>query len=188
MSVAYVVARGVTALASTSVSHARVLQVTYPQPPTDHALVYVAGADNALAPLPFETGTTPLHVDVEAKNNKRSYVEIRGERAGEVITNGLPHFYLFVADEANVKLPFIVRLTGKNGARRVVVMAQKGYKGFAVDSEAIIKPNYRVLSRAGGAQFMEVTPREPLMMGEYAIMGADLTRIATFRIAEAASR
>jgi hypothetical protein len=185
---ACIAAAGMTILASANNSEALLLQVTYPQPPADHALVYVADAQNALMPLPFETGTTALHLDAVAKSDKRSYVEIRGERATTLITNDLPHFYLFVPDEANVKLPFIVRLSEKNGARRVTAMAQKGYKGFAVDSEEIIKPNYRVLSRNGGVQFMEVSPREPLMTGEYAIMGADLGRIATFRIAEALSR
>lgn len=163
-------------------------QETFPQPPADHALVYVADAQNALAPLPFETGTTPLRIETVAKSDRRSYVELRGERAATVITNDQPRFYLFVADEANVKLPFIVHLTEKNGARRVTAMAQKGYQGFAVDSEEIIKPNYRVLARLNGVQFMEISPREPLMFGEYAIMGADLARIATFRIAPSASR
>jgi hypothetical protein len=129
-----------------------------------------------------------LHVELTAKSDRRSYVELRGARAATVITNDLPRFYLFVADEANVKLPFIVHLTEKNGARRVTAMAQKGYKGFAVDSDEIIKPNYRVLARNGGVQFMEITPREPLLTGEYAIIGADLQRIATFRIASSVSR
>ena len=163
-------------------------QETFPQPPADHALIYVAGEKNALTPLPFETGTTPLHVEMVAKSDKRSYVELRGARAATVITNDAPRFYLFVPDEANVKLPFIVRLTEKNGARRVTAMAQKRLKGFAIDSEEIIKPNYRVLAREGRVQFMEISPREPLMLGEYAIIGADLERIATFRVAQAANR
>lgn len=169
-------------------SAASLSQETFPQPPADHALIYVGDAKNALTPLPFETGTTPLRVEMVAKNDKRSYVELRGERAATIIVNDAPRFYLFVPDEANVKLPFIVRLKEQHGARRVTAMAQKGYKGFAVDSEEIVKPNYRVLSRAGGMQFMEISAREPLMLGEYAIMGADLERIATFRIAPAPNR
>src|SRR5947209_7044749 len=106
------------------------VQETFPQPPADHAIIYVADDKNMLAPLPFEKG----------------------------------------------------------GARRVTAMAQKRLKGFAIDSEEIIKPNYRVLAREGHVQFMEVRPREPLMLGEYAIIGTDLGRIATFRVARSPNR
>jgi hypothetical protein len=67
-------------------------------------------------------------------------------------------------------------------------MAQKGFKGFAVDSNEIVKPHYRVLGRDGGMIFMEIRSREPLMHGEYAIIGSDVRRIATFRIASASNR
>jgi hypothetical protein len=66
-------------------------------------------------------------------------------------------------------------------------MAQKGYKGFAIDSEEIIKPHYRVLGRDNGLIYMEIRPREPLMFGEYAIIGTDLARVATFRVAAASN-
>jgi hypothetical protein len=66
-------------------------------------------------------------------------------------------------------------------------MAQKGLKGFAIYSEEIVKPHYRVLGRADGLLYMEISPRESLTPGEYAIIGTDLQRIATFRVA-AASR
>ena len=81
-----------------------------------------------------------------------------------------------------------MRLTQKRGARRVVAMAKKGYKGFAIGSEEIVKPHYRVLGREGGMLFMEVRTREPLLLGEYAIIGTDLKQIATFGIAGARMR
>lgn len=158
-------------------------QESFPAPPADRTLIYVADAKNALAPLTFETGTTPLRVDEVAKSDKRSYVELKGERTATVITNDEPRFYLFVKDEASAKPPFIVRLTEKRGARRVTAMAQKGYKGFAILSDEIIMPHYRVLAREGGMIYMEIRPREPLMLGEYAIIGTDLSRVATFRVA-----
>ena len=70
---------------------------------------------------------------------------------------------------------------------RVTAMAQKNYKGFAIDSAEIIKPHYRVLGHEGGLYYMEIRTREMLLPGEYAIIGADLGRIATFRIAGAAT-
>lgn len=157
-------------------------QESLPAPPADRALIYFADGKNVLVPLAFEAGTTPLRVEAVAKGDKRSYVELKGGSSATGIANIEPRFFLFLPDEANAKPPFIVRLTEKRGARRVSAMAQKGYKGFAIDSEEIVKPHYRVLTREGGMQFVEVRPREPLMLGEYAIIGTDLQRIATFRI------
>lgn len=162
-------------------------QETFPAPPADRSLIYVADERGALAPLAFEAGTTPLRVEAVAKGDKRSYVELKGDRSATVITSIDPRFYLFLPDEANAKPPFLVRLAEKRGARRVTAMAQKGYKGFAIDSEEIVKPHYRVLGREGGMQFVEFRPREPLMHGEYAIIGTDLQRIATFRIGAASN-
>jgi hypothetical protein len=162
-------------------------QETFPAPPSDRASIYIADERGALAPLAFEAGTTPLNVEAVAKGDKRSYVELKGERSATVITNVEPRFYLFVADDEHAKPPFVVRLTEKRGARRVTAMAQKGYKGFAIDSEEIVKPHYRVLGREGGMLFMEIRAREPLLLGEYAIVGTDLQRVATFRVAATAS-
>src|SRR5690349_20030700 len=53
-------------------------QETFPSPPSDQTLIYLAGEKNALTPLPFETGVTPLHVEMVATSDKRSYVEIKG--------------------------------------------------------------------------------------------------------------
>jgi hypothetical protein len=163
-------------------------QETFPSPPSDQTLVYLAEEKGALTPLPFEAGVTPLRVEMAATSDKRSYVEIKGERAPTVITNDLPRFYLFLPDKPDAKPPFVVRLTEKGRARRVTAMAQKGYKGYAIAAEDIIKPHYRILSREGGMQFMEIRMREPLLEGEYAIIGTDLQHIATFRVAAALNR
>ena len=138
-------------------------------------------------PLAFEAATTPLRIAEAAKGDKRSYVELKGEHSSTVITRDEPRFYLFVSDVPNTKPPMIVRLTEKRGSRRVMAMAQKGYTGFAIDSEEIIKPHYRVLKHEGGVYFMEIRTREPLMLGEYAIIGADLNRVATFRVQQASN-
>ncbi len=157
-------------------------QDAFPAPPADQTLIYVADKGNALAPLPFERGATPLRADAVAGSDKRSYVELKGDRAATVIANDVPRFYLFVPDQSGVHPPFLVRLTERRGARRVTAMAQKNLRGFAVASEEIVKPHYRVLARDGGMLFMEVRPRLSLLPGEYAIIGTDLARVATFRI------
>ena len=164
------------------------LQESFPAPPADRTLIYLADEKNVLAPLAFEVGWTPLRVEETAKGDKRSYVELKGEHAATVITNDEPRFYLFLPDEANAKPPFLVHLTEKGSARRVTAMAQKGYKGFAIGADDIIKPHYRVLKREGGMQFMEIRMREPLTAGEYAIIGTDLRHVATFRLAPAPTR
>lgn len=163
-------------------------QNAFPALPADRTLIYVADEKNALAPLPFEKGTTPLRTDAVAGSDKRSYVELKGEHAATVIAYEAPRFYLFVPDQSGVHPPFLVRLTERRGARRVTAMAQKNLRGFAVASEEIIKPHYRVLAREGGMLFMEVRARDSLLPGEYAIIGADLARVATFRIPPASNR
>jgi hypothetical protein len=162
-------------------------QESFPAPPSDRTLIYFADETNRLTPLPFETGVTPLRVDEVARSNKRSYVEIKGERAATTITTDAPRFYLFVPDEKNVHTPFLVRLVNKGEARRVTAIGQRGQRGFAIDSEEIIMPHYRVLASDGGMLYMEFRARQPLPPGEYAFVGADLRRIATFRIGAAAS-
>lgn len=163
-------------------------QESIPPPPIDRTAIYVVNGFDLLDPLPFETGTTPIKTDVVAKNDKTSYVEVKGLSAPKIIDDGSPRFFLFVPDEPNVHPPFLVRLTQKNGARRVTAMAQKGLKGFGIYSEEIVKPHYRVISRSAGALFMEIRPRQSLAPGEYAIIGSDLKRIATFGVAETSNR
>jgi hypothetical protein len=165
--------------------HSSPAQESFPAPPADRTLIYVADEKGALAPFAFEAGSTPLSVDKVAKGDKRSYVELKGANSATLITGSEPRIYLFLPDDGHAKPPFIVRLTEKRGARRVTAMAQKGYKGFAIDSEEIVKPHYRVLGKENGQLFMEIRTREPLMVGEYAIIGTDLQRIATFRVGAA---
>jgi hypothetical protein len=162
-------------------------QQSFPAPPADRTLIYLAGEAGALEALPFETGRTPLRAEAVAGSDKRSYIELKGDAAAKAIGNTSPRFYLFVRDEAGAHPPFLVRLSPKRNARRVTAMAQKGLKGFAIYSEEIVKPHYRVLSRADGMLYMEISPRESLTPGEYAIIGTDLQRIATFRV-DSASR
>jgi hypothetical protein len=173
--------------AAASAAYLSPAQESFPAPPADRTLIYLADEKNGLTPLAFEAATTPLDVETVAKNDKRSYVELKGEHSARAIGMDEPRFYVFLPDDSHAKPPFIVRLTEKRGARRVVAMAQKGYKGFAIDAEEIIKPHYRVLSRDNGMIYMEIRTREPLMFGEYAIIGTDLSRVATFRVAAASN-
>lgn len=159
---------------------------SFPQPPADHTLVYILDERGALTPLPFESGSTPLKVEEVANNDKMSYVELKGATAATLIATVSPRFYLFVAKRDGVHPPFLVRLAAKRNARRVTAIAQKGLRGYAVASEEIVKPHYRVLLERDGEMYMEIRPREPLAPGEYAIMGTDLERIAAFRLGQAA--
>ncbi len=169
---------------NSSFSH---VQNSFPPPPADHALVYVLDEKNALIALPFEVGQTPLDQAAVARSDKRGYVELKGERAASIIHNYEPRFFLFVKEGEHP--PFLVHLETRRGARRVAAFAQKGQRGFAIDSAQIIKPRINVLSReAGGLLYMEIIPRDWLMPGEYAFVGSDLRRIATFRVAAASNR
>lgn len=163
-------------------------QSSYPQPPADRSLIYLADEKNVLTALPVEAATSPVRMNEVARSDKRSYLELKGEHAVTLISNPLPRFYLFVQDIPGVRPPFIVRLTEKGKARRVDAMLQKGMSGFAVPSEEIVHPRLLVLGREDGMLFMQVSPREPLTAGEYAFVGADSARIATFRIAAESNR
>ncbi|HYY59417.1 MAG TPA: hypothetical protein VE842_18970 [Pyrinomonadaceae bacterium] len=158
-------------------------QQTFPAPPADRTPVYLADEQGALAALPFEAGTTPIKADEVAKGDKISYVELKGASAATLVKGDEPRLYVFVPDQAEAHPPFLVRLAARRGARRVTAITQKGMRGYAIASEEIVKPRYRVLARDGGMVYMEIRPREPLLPGEYAIVGTDLQRIATFRVA-----
>lgn len=163
-------------LASSSVA-----QSNFPPAPADRTLIYVADERGALTPLPFEAGVMPIKTDEVAKSDKISYIELKGASAATLVKGDEPRLYLFVRDEPGVHPPFIVRLATKRNARRVTAMTQKGLRGYAIASEEIVKPHYRVLAREGGMVYMEIRPREPLLPGEYAVVGTDLQRIAAFR-------
>ena len=159
-----------------------------PSPPADRALIYVLDDQNKLVPLPFEQGQTPLHSNQVAKGTKVSYIELKGEHSATTLMTA-PRLFLFTSSRQGTHPPFLVWLSSHGRARRVTAIAQKGMQGFAIDSGAIIKPSIRVLARLDGDQvFVELRPRSSLIAGEYAIIGDDLTRIATFRIVTGAAR
>jgi hypothetical protein len=156
-----------------------------PQAPADRTLTYWrVGEDTALQALPVEAGATTLRPEVPAGSDKWGHVELKGETAQTIIANREPHFFIFVPDTIGVHPPLLVRLSARRGVRRVAAMAQRGQRGFAVAAEEIVKPRYRVLGRDAGMIYMEVWGREPLLPGEYAFIGSELARIATFRIGE----
>jgi hypothetical protein len=158
-----------------------------PSPPSDHALIYTLDDQNKLVPLPFEPAQTPLHSEQVAKSTKVSYLELKGEHAATVLKTATPRLFLFTYERPGVHPPFLVWLTPHKGARRVTAIAQQGMSGYAVSSAEIIKPMIRVLAKEGDEVFMEVRPRVSLMPGEYAIIGDDMARIATFRVMAAAN-
>lgn len=156
-----------------------------PSPPGDKAAVYVLDDQNKLAPMPFEQGQTSLHPDQVAKSTKTGFIELKGEHAITTASSDVPRIFLFTVERQGTHAPFLVWLTPHRGARRVTAIAQKGMPGFAIDSEQIIKPLIRVLAKDGDQVFIEIRPRSSLIPGEYAIIGDDLTRIATFRVVTA---
>jgi hypothetical protein len=170
------------------VSSSPAAQEFLPSPPPDRSLVYILDDQNKLVPLSFEAGRTPLHPEQVAKSTKVSYVELKGEHASTIIRTAVPRWFLFTYERPGAHPPFLVWLTPHRGARRVTAISQRGSSGFAISSEEIIKPSIRVLTKDGDQVFMELRPRTSLMPGEYAIIGDDLTRIATFRVLLAAER
>ena len=154
-----------------------------PAPPSDRKLVYILDEQNRLVPLPNELGLTPLHTEQVSKSDRVSYIELKGEHASTILTTSTPRWFLFTHQRPGAHPPFLVWLTPRHRARRVTAIAQRGMAGFAISSEEIIKPAVRVLASLGGDEvFMELRPRNSLISGEYAIIGDDLTRIATFRV------
>jgi hypothetical protein len=158
-----------------------------PSAPADRALIYTLDERNALTPLAFETARTPLKVTEKAKSTKTSYIEIAGEHSSKTLST-TPRIFLFTTERQGSHPPFIVWLTPKRGTRRATAIAQSGMTGFAIASEEIVKPTIRVLEKFGDEVFMELRPRTSLVPGEYAIIGDDLTRIATFRVSTEAIR
>jgi hypothetical protein len=159
-----------------------------PSPPSDRSVIYILDGQNKLVSLPFEQGQTPLHSDQVAKGTKVSHIELKSEHSATTLTT-VPRLFLVTSARQGTHPPFLVWLTARRGARRVTAIAQKGMQGLAIDSEAIIKPSIRVLAHLDGDQvFVELRPRSSLIAGEYAIIGDDLTRIATFRIVTGAAR
>jgi hypothetical protein len=157
-------------------------QTLAPAMPSDRGAVYVADASGALSPIPYEVATTALSATAVAKSDKTGYIEIPGERSKTAVTAFEPRLYVFIPDRPGEHPPFLVMLTSKKGARRVTALTERGRAGYAIAGEEIVKPHYRVLGQEGGLAFMEITPRSPLVPGEYAIMGRDLSKVATFTV------
>ena len=155
-----------------------------PAPPADRTLIYWLDSQNTLVPFRFEPGRTPLDLEAVAKSNRLSYIELKGEHADTILSGPRPRLFLFTFERPGNHPPFLVWLTPRRGARRVTAVAERGLKGFAISSDEIIKPSVRVLWKEGDLVFMELRPRASLVPGEYAIIGGDLTRIATFRVAD----
>jgi len=153
-----------------------------PKIPSDQTQVYIADIQGQLSQLPFETGHTPLKPLEVARDDKTSYVEVPGETSKTIVSTSEPRIYIFVSDQPNTHPAFLVQFIRKKGARRVPALTERGRSGYAIASEQIVKPHYRVLGKQNGMLFMEIRPRVPLGAGEYAIMGSDLSRVATFSI------
>ena len=157
-----------------------------PSPPADHSLIYVLDQENKPTALPFETATTPLRPERVARSTTISYVELKGEHSATVLAPA-QRIFLFTIDRGGAHPPLLVWLTPHRGARRVTAIAQRGLAGFAISSAEIVRQIPRGLAKNGDEVFMELRPRVSLMPGEYAIIGNDLTRVATFRVIAAAN-
>lgn len=153
-----------------------------PSPPPDRELVYVLDQDKKLVALPFEKAETPLSRDQVARETKSSYLELKGEHSATVL-GADQRIFLFTLERGGAHPSMIVWLTPRKGARRVTAIAQKGLAGFAITAADIVKPSVRGLIKEGDVIFVELRPRVSLAPGEYAIIGADLNRVATFRVA-----
>jgi hypothetical protein len=90
--------------------------------------------------------------------------------------------FVFTMERPGLHPPFIVLLTLKRGNRRATAIVQRGLTGFAISSDQIVRPSVLGLWKSGDEVFMQLRPRVSLAPGEYAIIGADLTRVATFRV------
>jgi hypothetical protein len=162
-------------------------QEFFPSPPLDQAQIYILDDRNNLVPLPFEEAQTPLNPNKVAKSTKTSYIQVKGEHAS-VTLGSMPRLFLFTPQRQGSHPPFLVWLTTGHGARRATAIAQAGLTGLAISSDEIVKPTIRVIASVGDKAFMELRPRTSLVPGEYAIIGDDLTRMATFRVATDAMR
>ena len=160
-------------------------QETAPSPPPDHSLIYALDQQGKLIALPFESATTPLPTDQVAKSTRTSFIELKGEQAATVLP-ATTRIYLFTIDRGGAHPPLLVWLTARRGSRRVTAIAERGLAGFAISSAEIVRPIPQGLTKNGDEVFMELRPRISLMPGEYAIIGNDLTRVATFRVGSAA--
>jgi hypothetical protein len=153
--------------------------------PADHSLVYALDEKNNRIALPFESATTPLKPEQPARSTTTSYIELKGEHSSTVLP-AKTLIFVFTNDRGGAHPPLIVWLTPHGRTRRVTAIAERGRAGFAIVTSEIVRPIPRGLVKNGDEVFMELRPRTSLMPGEYAIIGNDLTRVATFRVVSAA--
>jgi hypothetical protein len=162
-------------------------QEYFPSPPSDQSQIYILDDRNNFIALPFEEAKTPLNASKIAKSTKTSYLQIKGGHASTTL-GSMPRLFLFTPQRQGSHPPFLVWLTEGHGVRRVTAIAQAGFAGLAISSDEIVKPTIRVIAMVGDKAFMELRPRTSLVPGEYAIIGDDVTRLATFRVATEAMR
>lgn len=162
-------------------------QEYFPSPPSDQSQIYILDEQNNLIALPFEEAKTPLNASKIAKSTKTSYVQVKGEHASTTLSS-MPRLFLFTPQRQGSHPPFLVWLTVGHRVRRATAIAQAGFAGLAISSDEIVKPTIRVIAMVGDKAFMELRPRTSLVPGEYAIIGDDVTRLATFRVATEAMR
>ena len=153
----------------------------FPAPPVDHSLIYVLDAQNNLIALPFEKAETPIKPDQVARSTSISYIELKGQHASTILKAD-QRIFVFTMERPGMHPPFIVLLTPSRGNRRATAIVQRGLTGFAISSDQIVRPSVLGLWKNGDEVFMQLRPRVSLAPGEYAIIGADLTRVATFRV------
>jgi len=153
----------------------------FPAPPADHGLIYVIDEQNNLIALPFEKAETPIKTDRVAKSTSISYVELKGQHSSTILKAD-QRIFVFTMERPGMHPPFIVLLTPSRGNRRATAIVQRGLTGFAISSDQIVRPSVLGLWKNGDEVFMQLRPRVSLAPGEYAIIGADLTRVATFRL------
>ena len=153
----------------------------FPAPPADHGLIYVIDEPHKLSALLFEKAETPIKSDQVARSTSISYIELKGQHSSTVLKAD-QRIFVFTMERPGMHPPFIVLLTPRRGNRRATAIVQRGLTGFAISSDQIIRPSVLGLWKSGDEVFMELRPRVSLAPGEYAIIGADLTRVATFRV------
>lgn len=166
-------------------------QEGFPDPPADFTRVYCLSANDTLIALPFESGMTSLNVFQPAIEDKVTRVRVNGSKAETVLTYNNLRFFVFVADRMDPPPHQLVRLTNSKSERTLKISLIKDRRGYAPFDTDNIRLERRILRRlrveAGANRFlfinyMQLRPLQPLVPGEYAIIGDSLSDIATFRI------
>jgi len=134
---------------------------------------------------------TSLNVFVPAEKDRVTRVDLKSPTAETVLRGSDPRFYVFVADRWDPPPHQLVRLTRKKSLRQLTISVLKGRKGYAPFEIDNVRLEYRLLERlrveAGKnrylfVNYMQIRPVQPLVPGEYAIIGDSLADMATFRI------